>query len=542
MERSQRNRVPTAKAAEAGKGSDAQVDLKSLPIVTPEYSDLPADGVFFESAAEIPKINPSHKVSSTTGEKIQLYHLGQHLESKDRFNYTRAKGDPKTGLFHNTEAPPYYARISDEMHPICNISEFTMDFLVGKDMLTSQGVGQHQTVKANVCAREGSYFFETKLHSCRDSVVKDGKVQEEQTKQAAADANDKKQGSTLKGCPSIGFARREHGHGYSLGSSSYSYAVCAYGSRQGKDLRFAGMPIPVEGMPEIFEGDVVGLLITLPSLDEHRQIVEAPYDPNYEESTPAEGKLKQEKKDKRNKNKKKKAKAKGKAVDESTQLQTPVAGPSSSAAPVDEKNPEVPSTVDIIHERYPIRAKGGVYFESSEYQALPELKPRGVVAYRENPKKISNGRPYPRQPYLGSDSAPAAGASAYHDWPSLRGLPGSKIELWVNGKYVGVVAQNLLAFLPPASIVDVQKKGSLPPNMHSGLWDDGTLGYYPAISHYADSITEFKFDEPFWFGHDGRPDVKPFGRRYEEAIVEDMVSDMIDEIQWEVEHRAQQQQ
>ena len=77
MERSQRNRVPTAKAAEAGKGSDAQVDLKSLPIVTPEYSDLPADGVFFESAAEIPKINPSHKVSSTTGEKIQLYHLGQ---------------------------------------------------------------------------------------------------------------------------------------------------------------------------------------------------------------------------------------------------------------------------------------------------------------------------------------------------------------------------------------------------------------------------------------------------------------------------------
>lgn len=75
MERAQRNRIPTAKAADASN-VPKQVQPKDLPVTTPEYSNLPTDPAFFEPAAEITKVDPFTKVSSTTGEKLQFFHLG----------------------------------------------------------------------------------------------------------------------------------------------------------------------------------------------------------------------------------------------------------------------------------------------------------------------------------------------------------------------------------------------------------------------------------------------------------------------------------
>ena len=78
MERTQRHRVPTAKAAEnsAAASKSAGMDPASLPIVTPEWNDLPTDPAFFEEPKEIAKVDPIKKISSTTGEEIELFRLG----------------------------------------------------------------------------------------------------------------------------------------------------------------------------------------------------------------------------------------------------------------------------------------------------------------------------------------------------------------------------------------------------------------------------------------------------------------------------------
>ena len=78
MERAQRQRVPTAKAAEnsAAASKSAGIDPASLPIVTPEWNDLPTDNAFFEEPREIAKVDPIKKISSTTGEEIELFRLG----------------------------------------------------------------------------------------------------------------------------------------------------------------------------------------------------------------------------------------------------------------------------------------------------------------------------------------------------------------------------------------------------------------------------------------------------------------------------------
>ena len=64
--------------------------------------------------------------------------------------------------------------------------------------------------------------------------------------------------------------------------------------------------------------------------------------------------------------------------------------------------------------------------------------------------------------------------------------------------------------------------------------DDGLLGYYPAVSHYTGGAVECRFDGPWWYGYqsDGpeRPACRPIGERYKEQIVEDFVSDMVDEV------------
>ena len=64
-----------------------------------------------------------------------------------------------------------------------------------------------------------------------------------------------------------------------------------------------------------------------------------------------------------------------------------------------------------------------------------------------------------------------------HPEPALRTLPMSSIKVYLNGKLIGAPFTDLLSFLPPAS------KPLSQPGSRQGL-DDGTLGYYPAISVY----------------------------------------------------------
>lgn len=196
---------------------------------------------------------------------------------------------------------------------------------------------------------------------------------------------------------------------------------------------------------------------------------------------------------------------------------------------------------------------------------------------------------------VGAGTAAADPPNPNHPESSLRTLPFSSIKVYKNGKLVGTVRivrncsfsseycylccnsslsssfldfvlclgseakgaadtekpyTDLLAFLPPSS---------KPPNQAGARegFDDGSLGYYPAISVFRGGAAEANFGPNFWFPP---PDLamdedtvmadssdtkvnpvtkkqiagqhsslRPMGERFNEQIAEDIVYDLVDE-------------
>lgn len=138
-------------------------------VVLPTYI-APNDSKFLQDQKEVPKIYDHTKISPD-GTQIDFYSLGQQygdlhpfphsswlirssVESKEKRYYVRAKRDPQSFYFHADEAPPRYARLSDENHPQCGVENLKNTFT--KDMLGKSGEFGSYTTRANVFAREGS--------------------------------------------------------------------------------------------------------------------------------------------------------------------------------------------------------------------------------------------------------------------------------------------------------------------------------------------------------------------------------------------------
>ncbi|CCC13276.1 hypothetical protein SMACR_07055 [Sordaria macrospora] len=200
----------------------------------------------------------------------------------------------------------------------------------------------------------------------------------------------------------------------------------------------------------------------------------------------------------------------------------------------DEPSLEAPN---IIRDRIPIRFKQHIYFEKIDYHTTKELEDLFSPA-----PVTSAGSNSPEQP------------NPNHPLPSLRTLPNSYIKIYKNGKDMGTPWTDLFAFLPPAS------KQSTQSGAHAGreALDDGTVGYYPAVSVFRGGAVEVNFGPDFWFPPPGsglpqkqqngvggdEDDVDmlddgsvlnqkplcPVSDRYEEQIVEDIVYDIIDEV------------
>lgn len=191
--------------------------------------------------------------------------------------------------------------------------------------------------------------------------------------------------------------------------------------------------------------------------------------------------------------------------------------------------------LDIIRDRVPIRYKAHLYFEQFEY--APEKGCEELM----NPSQAVTAAPATTDP-----------PNPNHSQPSLRTLPFSYIKLYRNGTPLGEqpAFTDLLAFLPPAS---------KPPNQtgaREGL-DDGTLGYYPAISVFRGGAAEANFGPQFWYPPSGMASdddvemidasnikvepmrkkqiagqhsrLRPISERFNEQIAEDIVYDLIDE-------------
>jgi COMPASS component BRE2 len=185
-------------------------------------------------------------------------------------------------------------------------------------------------------------------------------------------------------------------------------------------------------------------------------------------------------------------------------------------------NPQDPldKPVDIIRDRIPVPYKGNFYFEQLDYQVT-----KMVEAYHD------------RGP------VPKIYPSPNHEDVSVRSLPHSHIKVYKNGVEVGIAFENLLAFLPPASVPSVE---ALKAGARAGF-DDGMVGYLPAISCFNGGVAQVNFGPDFWYppeeiakqdahmagtGKDvpeGRK-LRALGDRFKEQIAEDVVWDIIDEV------------
>jgi COMPASS component BRE2 len=373
----------------------------------------------------------------------QLYKPIDLAENKRGYRYSRAIADPlfpHKQYYRATSPPPHYARMSFEdadkwMH-------FTTNALI-----TTNEKGWRMA-RSNVCAREGSMYYEVKIHR---GVPPEGPNVGETGPQPYV---------------RFGWARREAPLDAPVGFDGYSYGVTdirfetMHRSRPGKFFHpkkdkkaksakgAAAGPTPVTLAPEdqhVKEGDVIGVEIQLPSLSLQQKIVSGVYNP---------------------------------AVDAGDGFDHPSTVVEAGTEPA-----------DVIRDRIPVPYKGNCYFEVLDHVAS---KPMDLYADRTtnltNLPTSGGGAPQ-------RDGGIKAPPNPNHEHPSLRTLPHSAMRVYKNGKLIGTAFENLLAFLPPAS---APTKGG---GAREGF-DDGMVGYFPAVSCFFGGIAEVNFgDAPnhgFW--------------------------------------------
>ncbi|KAF2838253.1 hypothetical protein M501DRAFT_1011854 [Patellaria atrata CBS 101060] len=193
---------------------------------------------------------------------------------------------------------------------------------------------------------------------------------------------------------------------------------------------------------------------------------------------------------------------------------------------------------DIIRDRVPVPYKGNIYFEQGEYQSTKAMESYGD-----------------RGPFNTIVPGPN------HEDVALRSLPHSSIKVWKNGKRIGTAFEGLIAFLPTASVPLASK------DWRSGF-DDGMVGYFPAVAAFNGGIAHVNLGPDFWFPPDHlapsassnpaatdadtpMPDaqtqeerakearkLRPMSERYKEQIAEDVTWDIVDETDFFVQDGA----
>jgi len=327
--------------------------------------------------------------------------------------------------------------------------------------------------RANVAVREGTWYWECKITR--------GIIQSDGTKNRTKDPNQFESHGHVR----VGFARREASLDAPVGFDAYSYGFRDVAGQKVHMSRPKDFFPPGEDMRE---GDVIGLEIRLPSEHLHRKIVQGQYNP---------------------------------AVD------------------LNEEDNPVIEAANIVRDRIPIRFKAHIYFEKIDYHTTKELE------------DLANPSPVGASGNIGS--RPGEMPNPNHPVPALRTLPNSYIKVYKNGVLMGTPFTDLLAFLPPAS------KPQLQVGAREGK-DDGMLGYYPAISVFRGGAVEANFGPDFWYPPPefagssssqedtemvdvdedtvrvGVPQrnklhrMRAVAERYDEQIVEDVVADIVDEV------------
>ncbi|KAI0185441.1 concanavalin A-like lectin/glucanase domain-containing protein [Xylaria flabelliformis] len=419
--------------------------------------------------ARAPIFTHHHEALAPDGSLIQFYETSEHVYNKKNYHYLHCIADPvfpSSFYYRQTEPEPYGAHMSYE-----DASTHMYFDQSGRHVTTDKGF---RMVRANVAVREGTWYWECKITR---GIL---------NRNTATNSKDAAYQPEAHGHVRIGFARREASLDAPVGFDAYSYGFRDVAGQKVHMSRPKDFFPPGEDMKE---GDVIGLEIRLPSEHLHRKIVQGQYNP---------------------------------AVD------------------LNEEEEHV-EAANIVRDRIPIRFKAHIYFEKIDYHTTKELE------------DLMNPSPVGASGHAGTRQGDKPNPN--HAVPALRTLPNSYIKVYKNGVLMGTAFTDLFAFLPPASKPQVQvgaREGK----------DDGMLGYYPAISVFRGGAVEANFGPDFWFpppGYASSPSpqtdadamdvddedtvrvgtpqqqqkldkTRAIADRYDEQIVEDVVADIVDEV------------
>ncbi|KAJ5343574.1 Concanavalin A-like lectin/glucanase [Penicillium brevicompactum] len=222
--------------------------LRPLLLAEPHDSDR-----FPPQARQLNRV--SRKSSEVLGRSWDFYEVVDKLTNKNGFRYSYAISD--AGFPHikyrQTDVRPYHARFSFEDSPAA------ISFSENATAVTTSDAWH--TARANVCAREGTYYYEARVIS--------GIVNDPQAPQNGRPT------TSPRGHVRIGFARREADLDANVGVDCYGYGIRDVNGEVVNRMRCEFFFPKGEA---INEGDVIGMLITLPPLSLHKKIVEGTYD------------------------------------------------------------------------------------------------------------------------------------------------------------------------------------------------------------------------------------------------------------------------
>ena len=356
------------------------------------------------------------------------------------FKYKLCRPNPlfTSNFYATTDLPPYQACIS--------LFDRAPAMLFSKDSMSVTQAKGWRSARSNVGVREGSYYFEFKiLNSDKNSHVR------------------------------VGVARREASLEAPVGYDAYGYGIRDVDGQ----LMFISRRKNVCVENGFTTGDVIGFLVQLPSLKEHKREIE-----EFVENKRAEMSME-------HKSKKRKHKWKQISVEE---------------------NEMFIAHDNIVRDQSPTKSKGALYYDQYEYtrtktmdHLLNPITVFGEKAVIEMDDKTKN----------------------------IPVITNSKIRVFKNGIEQDTCIDNLYSFLP--TNIETREDLNLEPNVQQlqnpgyRNTDDNTLGYYPMLSTFQNGAVrlnagpEFDFPPP--------ETVKPLNDRYEEQVIEEWYWDILDEVE-----------
>lgn len=338
----------------------------------------------------------------------------------------------QSNIYLTGDYPPYQARVSyfDRAAGIaCNES---MDAVT-----TSSG---WLSARSNVGIREGKWYFEYNILSANDG---------------------------SKSHVRVGLARKEASLEAPVGFDGYGYGLR---DLNGQKIHLS-RPRPYMADEQGFRtGDVLGVLVELPSEEEQRQ---------HNEQFAKTFHTKKRKK--------------------------------AGSLPVDEEEKKLNAHGNVVRDQIPIKYKNALYYEQYEYTPTKQME------HLLNPVTVFG------------EKAVLESASKQ---PTLPTIPNSRIEVFNNGVSCGTMFEDLYSFLPLNVDNDAAASDANTKQQQNSAYrntDDGTLGYFPMMLSFLNGIVALNAGPDF--KHPIPAGARPLCERYEERVVEEWMWDLMDEVE-----------